>query len=61
MHPYLVFLSHKGRNFRALRCDCRLVAPIDFTMGISAGKLDPSRLNFVSVSDKHESIIKDNL
>ena len=61
MHPYLVFLWHKGRNFQAIRGDCRLATPIDLIRGISAGKLDPSRLNFVSVSDKHESIINDNL
>ena len=36
MFLYLVFLWHKGRNFRAITGDCRLAAPINFTRGISA-------------------------
>ena len=28
-HPSLVFLWHKGRNFRAITGDCRLAAPIN--------------------------------
>ena len=28
-HPILVFLWHKGRNFWAITCDCRLAAPIN--------------------------------
>ena len=47
-HPNLVFLWHKGRNFRAITGDYRLAAPNDFIRGISAGKLDSFRLDFVS-------------
>lgn len=40
----LVFLWYKATNFRGIRGDCRLAAPADFIRGISAGKLDSSRL-----------------
>ena len=60
-HPNLVFLWHKGRNFRAITDDCKLVALIDFIRGTSAGKLDSSRLDFVSVSDERGSVINDYL
>ena len=39
-HPNLVFLWHKGRNFRAITSDCLFSVPINFIRGISAGKLD---------------------
>ena len=39
-HPNLVFLWHKGRNFRAIAGDCKLAASINFIRGISAGKLE---------------------
>ena len=61
-YPNLVFLWHKGRNFRAIITgDCKLAAHIDFIRGISAGKLDPFRLDFVSVNDERGSVINDYL
>ena len=57
----LVFLWHKGRNFRAITGYWRLAAPIDFIRGISAGKLDTFRLHFVSISDERGSVINDYL
>ena len=40
-HPNLVFLWHKGKNFRAITGDCKLAAAsINFIRGISAGKRD---------------------
>ena len=39
-HPSLVFLWHKGRNFRDVMGDCRLAAPIYFIRSILARKLD---------------------
>jgi len=35
-HPNLVFLWHKGKNFQAIKGDCRLAPPINFIRGISA-------------------------
>ena len=60
-HPNLVFLWHKGRNFRAITGDCQLATNINFIRGISAGKLDSFRLDFVSVSDERGSVINDYL
>ena len=42
----LVFLWFKATNFRDIKVDCQLAAPIstDFIRGISAGKLDSFRL-----------------
>ena len=40
----LVFLWNKATNFRGIVRDCRLAAPTDFIRGISAGKLDSSRI-----------------
>ena len=60
-HSNLVFLCQKGRNIRAITGDCKLAAPIDFIRGISAGKLDPFRLDFLSVSDERGSVINDYL
>ena len=41
----LVFLWNKATNFRGIVGDCLLAAPTDFIRGISAGKLDSSRLD----------------
>ena len=57
----LVFLWHKGRNFRAITGDCRLDTPINFIRGFSVGKLDSFLLDFVSVSDERGSVITDYL
>ena len=57
----LVFLWHKGRNFRATTGYWRLAAPTDFIRGISAGKLDTFQLHFVSISDERGSVINDYL
>ena len=40
----LVFLWNKATNFRGIVGDCLLAAPTDFIRGISAGKLDSSRI-----------------
>jgi len=40
-HPNLVFLWHKGRNFRAITGDCKLAAPINFIRAILAGETGP--------------------
>ena len=40
MHPDLVFLWHRGRNFQATTGDCKLATPIKFIRGTSARKLD---------------------
>ena len=40
MHPNLVFLWHKGRNFRDVMGDCQLAIPINFIRSILAKKLD---------------------
>ena len=58
-HSNLVFLWHKGRNFRAVTGNCKLAASTNFIRGISAGKVNSFRLNFVSVSDKRGSVIND--
>ena len=50
-HPNLVFLWHKGRNFRVTTGDCRLAAPINFFQGhLGRWKLDFFGLVFVSFS-----------
>ena len=41
--------------------DCKIAAPINFIRGISAGKMDSFRLDFVSVSDKRGPVINDHL
>ena len=51
----LVFLRYKATNSRGIAGDCPLAAPTDFIRGISAGKLDLFRLDFVSVSDERGS------
>ena len=56
-HPNLVLLWYKGRNFRPITGDCRLAASNNFIRGISVGKLDSFRLDFVSVSDERGSVI----
>ena len=48
-------------NLRAITGDCKLAAPINFIRGISAGKLDSFRLDFVCVSDERGSVINDYL
>ena len=60
-HHNLVFLWHKGSEFRAITGDCRLAAPINFIRGTLAGKLDSFRLDFVCVSDGRGSVINDYL
>ena len=60
-HPNLVFLWHKGRNFRAITGHCKLATPINFIRGMPAGKLDSFWFDFVSVSDKRGSVINDYL
>ena len=60
-HLNLVFLWHKGRNFQAITGDYKLAASANFIRGISAGKLDSFRLDFVSVSDERGSVINDYL
>ena len=60
-HRNLVFLWHKGRKFRAITGNCQLAVPINFIRGISARKLDCFRLDLVSISDEHASIISDYL
>ena len=37
MHPNLVFLWHKGRNFRDVMGDCQLAIPNNFITSILAG------------------------
>ena len=51
-HSNLVFLWHKGRNFRAITGDCRLAAPINwFYQGhLDRKELDSFGLVFVSFS-----------
>ena len=61
MHPNLVFQWYKGRNVRVITGDCKLDAPINFIRGISAGKLDTLRLDFVVVSDERGSVVNDYL
>ena len=51
----LVFLWFKATNSRGITGDCPLAAPNDFIRGISTGKLDSFRLDFVSVSDERGS------
>ena len=60
-HPNLSDLWYKGTNFRGIAGDCRSAATTDFIRGISARKLDSFRLDFVSVSDEHGSIINNYL
>ena len=36
MHPNLVFLWHKGRNFRDVMGDCQLAIPNNFIRSILA-------------------------
>ena len=55
-HPNLVFLWHKGYHG-----NCRLAAPINFIKGISTGKLDSFRLDFVPMSDESGPVINDYL
>ena len=57
----LVFQWYKAANFRGIVGDCQLAAPTDFIRGISAGKLDSFRLDFVSASDERGSVINDYL
>ena len=64
-HPNLVFLWHKGRNFRVITGHCKLTDPINFIRDTpSVGKLDSFRLDFVSVKflrDERGSVITDYL
>ena len=60
-HPHLVFLLYKGRHIWITTCDCKLAAPTNFIRGISAGKMDSFRLDFVSVNDKRGPVINDHL
>ena len=57
----LVFLWYKATNFRGIGGNCRLAAPTDFIRGISAGKLDSFRLEFVFVTDERGSVIRQYL
>ena len=53
-HPNLVFLWHKGRNFRY----CKLAAPLYFIRGTSARKLLSTRFRFRNVFRTERTIRK---
>ena len=46
---------------KAITGNYRLAAPINFIKGISTGKLDSFRLDFVPMSDERGSVINDYL
>ena len=51
----------QSHNFRGIGGNGRLAATTDFIRGISAGKLDSFRLEFVFVTEERGSVIRQYL